>query len=251
MPLTEQERYRYSRQIDLIGEEGQERLQHARVLIAGMGGLGTLLAGYLAGSGIGFLRIVDHDTVDESNLPRQLLYGPEDIAKAKTASAVDRLVRMNPFCRIEALPRTIDAITAPELIAGIHIIVDALDNYAARQVLNRAAVKRGIPMIHGAVRDFYGQVLSIVPHRGACLQCVFTDDSPRRSFSILGPTCGVIASIQATEVIKYITGIGTLLIGRMFIWNGLVAEAEIIDVARNPTCRVCGGPDGGTACGSS
>jgi molybdopterin/thiamine biosynthesis adenylyltransferase len=246
MTLNVHDRYSYSRQIAVIGEEGQDRLKQARVLIAGMGGLGSVLASYLAMSGIGFLRIVDNDKVDESNLNRQFLYWPEDVAKDKTAAIAGKLTVMNPSCQIEAVSRTIDDLTVENMVFDVHLIVDALDNYATRHVLNRAAVKHEIPLFHGAVRGFYGQAITVIPGRTACMRCIFAEGFPRETFPILGPTCGVIASVQATEVIKYITGIGALLIDRMFVWNGRVSEAEVIDVERNPDCSVCG-DEGGEA----
>ena len=240
MILKEQEKYRHARQIAVIGEEGQERLKQSRVLISGLGGLGTTLAGYLATSGIGFLRIVDNAQVDESNLTRQFLYSQTDIGTDKTASVADRLTAINPSCRIEAMSRTIDDMTAPDLIVDVHLVVDTLDNYATRHVLNRAAIKCRTALIHGAVRGLYGQALTVIPGRSACLRCIFTEGLPHDTFPTLGPTCGVIASVQATEVVKYLTGMGALLTDRLFVWNGKVSEAEIIDVEKNPSCRVCG-----------
>ncbi len=247
MTLNVQERYRYSRQIAVIGEEGQERLKQTRIMIAGIGGLGSVLASYLAMSGIGFLRIVDNDKVDESNFSRQFLYWPEDVANEKVTSAAGKLAAMNPSCQIEAINRNIDDSIMEEMVSDVHLIVDALDNYTTRHVLNRAAVKHEIPLFHGAVRGFYGQAITIIPGRSACMRCIFAEGLPRETFPILGPTCGVIASVQATEVIKYITGIGALLIDRMFVWNGRVSESEIIDVERNPDCNVCGDDSGEAA----
>lgn len=240
MTLDIQERYHYSRQIATLGEEGQERLKNARILIAGLGGLGSILATYLAASGVGFLRVADNDSIDETNLHRQFLFRLEDIGRDKASVAADKITAKFPSCRVEALCRTIDEVTVTDLTNDIHLIVDALDNFATRHVLNRAAVKRGTPLFHGAVRGFYGQAFTIIPHRTPCMRCIFTEGLPRETFPILGPTCGVIASVQATEVIKYITGIGALLVDRMFVWNGRVSEAEIIEVERNPSCSVCG-----------
>jgi len=183
---------------------------------------------------------VDNDQVDESNITRQFLYGPADIGKEKASSVADKLMIMNPTCRIEALSETIDDMTAPDLVADVHMAVDTLDNYATRHALNRAAVNYKTALVHGAVRGLYGQALTVIPGRSACLRCVFAEGLPSDTFPTLGPTCGVIASIQATEVVKYLTGMGALLIDRLFVWNGRVSEAEIIDVERNPSCAVCG-----------
>jgi molybdopterin-synthase adenylyltransferase len=247
MILNVQEKYRHARQIAIIGEEGQERLKQSRVLISGLGGLGTTLAGYLAASGIGFLRIVDNALVDESNLTRQFLYGPADIGSGKTVSVAEKLIAINPFCRIEAISQTIDEINAPDMIADVHIVVDTLDNFTARHMLNRTAVNRKTTLVHGAVRGLYGQVLTVIPGRSACLRCVFSEGLPNDTFPTMGPTCGVIASVQATEVVKYLTGMGALLVDRLFVWNGKVSEAEIIDVEKNHVCRVCGSFSGEAA----
>jgi molybdopterin-synthase adenylyltransferase len=247
MILNAQEKYRHARQIAIIGEDGQEKLKQARVMISGLGGLGTTLAGYLAAAGVGFLRIVDNARVDECNLTRQFLYGPDDIGQDKTASVAERLTAIYPSCGIEALNQTIDDATAIDLISGVHVVMDTLDNYTTRHVLNRAAIKNKTPLVHGAVRGLYGQTLTVIPGRSACLRCVFTDGIPGGTYPVLGPTCGVIASVQATEVVKYLTGMGALLTDRLFVWNGRVSEAEIIDVEKNPSCRVCGNFDGEAA----
>jgi len=240
MHLDAREKCHHARQIAVIGEDGQERLKQSRVMISGLGGLGTTLAGYLAAAGIGFLRIVDNARVDECNLNRQFLYGPENIGQDKTASVCGKLSAIHPSCRIEALSQTIDDATVMDLLSDVHMVVDTLDNYATRHALNRAAIKTGIPLVHGAVRGLYGQSLTIIPGRSACLRCVFTEGLSSGTYPALGATCGVIASVQATEVIKYLTGMGALLTDRLFVWNGRVSEAEIIDVEKNPSCRVCG-----------
>ncbi len=242
-----QDAFRFSRQTPLIGEGGQERLGNARVLIAGMGGLGSLIASYLGLSGIGFLRIVDFDRVDDSNLNRQMLARPADVGREKAAVAAEGLAAACPTCTIEPVHGFIDDETAPGLISDVDIIVDALDNYPGRHVLNRAALRYGIPLVHGAVRGLYGQALTIIPGRGACLKCIFADEFPRETFPILGPTCGVIGSVQAGEVIKYITGMGALLANRLLVWNGILSEAEIIEVQRSPRCPVCSRGRGGPA----
>jgi len=238
--IDAKERSRWSRQIAIFGEEGQERLRDARVLIAGAGGLGSVIASYLGMAGIGFLRIVDFDQVDESNLNRQVLAIPADVGREKAALAMEKLSAGCPSCSIEAVHQSIDDGSSTRITSDVDIIVDALDNYPARHVLNRAAAGRGIPLVHGAVKGLYGQALTVIPGRGACLKCVFADDYPHETFPILGATCGVIGSVQAGEVIKFVTGRGTLLVGRLFIWNGVLSQAEILEVKTNPACMVCG-----------
>jgi molybdopterin-synthase adenylyltransferase len=247
MSLDAQEKIRYSRQIAMFGEEGQERLKSARVMIAGAGGLGSVIAGYLGLAGIGFIRIADSDQVDMSNLNRHILASLKDVGREKTSASLERLAASCPSCRVEALHRVIDSETVQALTSDVDIIVDALDNHPSRHMLNRAAVEHGIPLVHGAVRGLYGQALTVIPRRGACLRCILAEDSPREDFPILGPTCGVIGSVQAGEVVKFITGLGTLLVDRLFVWNGSLSEAEIVEVRKNPSCTVCGNEGRGSA----
>lgn len=239
MTFDEQEKARYSRQIPIIGEDGQEKLKKARVLIAGAGGLGSVIARYLGMAGTGFLRIVDCDLVDASNLNRHILADSADIGRSKATAEREELVVSCPSCSVEVFHQTIDHESVLSISSDVDIIVDALDNYPTRHVLNEAAVHLDIPLVHGAVKGLYGQVLTVVPSRSACMKCIFAEEYPTETLPVLGSTCGVIGSVQVGEVIKCITGIGTLLIDRLFLWNGLLSEAEILEVVKNPACSVC------------
>lgn len=230
---------RYSRQIPILGVEGQEKIRQARVLIAGAGGLGSVIALYLAAAGIGFIRLVDHDRVDSSNLNRQILHWSGDINQPKTASAEKKLLALNPQIRLEIDSGTIDESSVSVFAGDVDLIVDAMDNFPTRYLLNRAAVARRIPFFHGAVRGFYGQAATILPGRTACLRCIFPEGPPAETSPIVGATCGVIGSIQATEVIKYLSGKGTPL-GKLLFWDGLHGEMDGIDISRNPGCIDCG-----------
>jgi molybdopterin-synthase adenylyltransferase len=232
---------RYQRQIPLLGEEGQESLRRARVLIAGVGGLGTIIAAYLAAAGVGFLRLVDNDRVEISNLNRQLLFNPADIGREKAQAATEKLRFLNPAIQIEGINQTIDDETAAELIHGVDLIVDALDNFPTRFLLNRFAFALRLPLVHGAVRGFYGQATTLIPGKTACLQCLFAQSPPTEIFPILGPTCGVIGAVQATETIKVLTGKGEPLANRIFFWDGQAGEGTIMNTKRNPHCVICGG----------
>lgn len=223
----------------MIGKDGQERLAGTKVFIAGAGGLGTVLSTYLTVAGIGFIRIVDSDIVQTSDFNRQILHWEGDIGKNKIDSIREKLIRMNPQVHIEALHAHIDATTAADLVADCDLIVDALDNFDARYLLNRLAVMRGIPFFHGAVSGFSGQATTIQPHSSPCLRCIFPDMPVVRTPSIMGTTCGVIGAIQANEVIKYVCRTGDLLAGKLFVWDGLRNESEILEVHRNPTCSDC------------
>jgi adenylyltransferase/sulfurtransferase len=238
--ITEAEKKRYRRQILLFGEEGQERLKAARVLVAGAGGLGSPISFYLAAAGVGTLRIADCDTVEESNLNRQILHCSRDIGRPKTGSAAEKLAALNPLIRVESICGRIEEATARETAKGCDLIVDALDNFPTRRILNRTALSLGTPFVHGAVRGLYGQATTVIPGKTPCLRCIFPANPPPEVFPILGATCGVIGSVQASEVLKLLTGRGEPLAGRLFLWDGLAGSAETLAVDRNPACPDCG-----------
>jgi molybdopterin/thiamine biosynthesis adenylyltransferase len=231
---------RYERQLPVLGEEGQERLRKARVLVAGVGGLGTVVSAYLAGAGVGFIRLADQDRVEISNLHRQILFSQDDIGREKAAAAAERLLAMNPSIRVEGVCRTLVKETACDMTEDVDLIVDALDNYNARFLLNRIAFTRRIPLIHGAVRGFFGQATTLIPGRTACLRCLVAQAPPPEACPILGGTCGVIGAVQATEAVKVLTGVGEPLADRLFLWDGRTGEATIMHTERNPRCAVCG-----------
>jgi adenylyltransferase/sulfurtransferase len=238
--ITDEERKRYARQILMIGEAGQERLKAARVLVAGAGGLGTVISLYLAAAGVGHLRIIDCDVVETSNLNRQILHWSGDVGRPKTASVEEKLAALNPLIRIETVSGRIAEESIEEMARGCDLIVDAMDNFPTRYLLNRTAVEKGIPFIHGAVRGFFGQATTVIPGKTPCLRCLFPESPPREVFPIIGATCGVIGAIEATEAIKLLTGQGEPLAGRLFLWDGLAGSADSITVERDPSCPVCG-----------
>ncbi|MDD4138562.1 MAG: HesA/MoeB/ThiF family protein [Methanoregula sp.] len=242
--FSERERERYKRQIILFGEEGQERLEGAHIFIAGAGGLGSPIAIYLAVAGVGTITIVDMDRVDQSNLNRQILHTDRDVGKKKTVSAIAKLREYNPDITINAIDTTISAENVGDLVGRADGIVDAMDNYPIRYLLNRTALDKKIPFFHGAIRGFYGQATTILPGETPCLECIFPKAPPKEVFPVVGVTPGVIGTVQATEVIKYLTKSGKLLAGRLFIWDGLTSTAEEIAIAKNPACPAC-------ACGSA
>ena len=243
--LSERERERYKRQILLFGEEGQERLKQSHIFIAGAGGLGSPIAIYLAVAGVGTITIVDMDVVDQSNLNRQILHSDRDIGKKKTVSALEKLREYNSDITVNAVDTTITAENIRELVGRADGIVDAMDNYPVRYLLNSVAVEKKIPFFHGAIHGFYGQATTILPGKTPCLECIFPKAPPKEVFPVVGATPGVIGTVQATEVIKYLTGQGSLLEGRLLIWDGLSSTSEEIAVCRNPACPACGaGPAG-------
>lgn len=241
MALTEQEQARYSRQILIrdLGEAGQEKLKRSTVFIAGAGGLGCPVATYLAVAGVGHMILVDQDSVDPSNLNRQILHWNEDIGLEKVASARAKLSRMNPSVRITPVRTTIDRENARSLIRGADLVIDAMDNYQTRFYLNRAAIQEGIPIIHASVRGFEGRITMIIPGETPCIECLTPEVPPDETVPIVGATAGVIGSLQATEAIKMLTGIGTLLKGRMLIYDGEYLEFHEIPVSRDQACTAC------------
>ncbi len=239
--LTKDELKRYERQISIFGEDGQGKLKKAKVFIAGAGGLGSSISTYLTVAGIGKLRMVDNDIVALENLNRQILHWDNDIGKKKLESAAAKLKRMNPNVEVEVISETINKGNIDELVGDFDMIVDAMDNFAARYVLNKAALVKKIPLFHGAVHGFYGQATTIIPGKTACLRCIFPEAPPPTIPPVVGVTPGVIGCIQATEVIKYILGIGSLLENRLLMWDGLKAEMDEVPLEKNPRCEDCAG----------
>jgi molybdopterin-synthase adenylyltransferase len=238
--ISEREHERYKRQMTFFGEEGQERLKKAHIFIAGAGGLGSPVSLYLAVAGVGTITIVDRDVVDQTNLNRQILHFDRDIGRKKTGSAKEKLQEINPDITIHAIDVKIDETNASKLIGNANGIVDALDNYSTRYLLNEIAIAKGIPLFHGGIRGFYGQATTIIPGTTPCLKCIFPKPPPQEVFPVVGATAGFIGTVQANEVIKFLLGIGELLKGRLFIWDGIQAHAEEIYVERNPACEACG-----------
>jgi adenylyltransferase/sulfurtransferase len=240
--LTPSERERYDRQIMIreIGQEGQKKLKRSRVAIAGTGGLGSPIALYLTAAGIGTIRIIDHDQVSLSNLNRQILHWEEDIGKNKVDSARMKLRNLNSAVEIEVVAKTITEENAPHLIEECDVLVDAMDNLPTRYILNRCAIDKKIPFIHGAVNGFEGRVMTVLPGETACLRCMYRGPVPEEKFPVIGVTPAVIGSIQATEAIKYLVGIGNLLTNRLLFYDGLRSTFEEFTIKKNPDCDHCG-----------
>jgi molybdopterin/thiamine biosynthesis adenylyltransferase/rhodanese-related sulfurtransferase len=242
---------RYSRHLRLpqVGLDGQRRLEAARVLLVGAGGLGSPAAFYLAAAGIGSLRIVDDDVVDRSNLQRQILHTDAAIGMAKVDSAAAALSALNPRTRIDAVRARVDGANIERLLDGVDVVVDGADNFPARYLLNDACVKLGKPLVYGAVHRFEGQasVFDAGRHRGAspCYRCLFPEPpSPENApncaeAGVLGVLPGVIGLIQATEAIKLILGIGVPLSGRLLQFDALSMRFRETRLSADPDCAVC------------
>jgi adenylyltransferase/sulfurtransferase len=234
------ERYRRQIMIEGFGIEGQQKLKHAAVLIAGAGGLGSPVSMYLAAAGIGTIGLIDNDTVDLSNLNRQILYGAGDTGRKKVEAAREKLSYLNTEVTVKAHDMTVSEDTIDSVTMGYHVIVDAMDNFPARYLLNRAALKMNVPLIHGAVSGFEGRAATIIPGETACLKCIYPSVPEMEIPPVLGVTPAIIGSIQAAEVIKYLVGIGKLLKNRLLVYDGLHMEFLTVTVRRNPECPECG-----------
>jgi adenylyltransferase/sulfurtransferase len=237
--LTDREIQRYSRQNAFIGEENQERLKSAHVVIAGAGGLGCPVAVYLAAAGVGNITIIDPDRVDLTNMNRQILHWDQDIGREKACSARDKLLQLNPEINIDAMTVAASRENAAALTKGASLIIDALDNFDGRYILNRAAQEHAIPLIHGAVCGYDGHVTTIFPGETACLRCIFPEPPTGSEFPVIGTTAGIIGILQAHEAIKLITGQGELLKDRLLLWDGRGSTINYLDLEPDPLCREC------------
>jgi adenylyltransferase/sulfurtransferase len=239
--LNDQDILRYDRQILIkdFGRSGQEKLKNSRVLIAGAGGLGSAAAFYLAAAGIGYLRIVDQDTVELSNLNRQILHWETDLGRLKVESAKEKLSQLNPGIEVDIRRDQINEATVAELIKDCDLVVDGLDNFPTRYLINQTIFSQKIPFIYGGILGLMGMVTVIRPGQTPCLKCLFPQAPPPQKFPVLGTTPGIIGLIEANEAIKYLVGFGTLLTGRLLVYNGLEMHFSEIQIERNAECSIC------------
>ena len=245
--LSGEQTRRYSRQIVIpqIQASGQERIGNAKVLCIGAGGLGSPALMYLAAAGVGTIGIVDFDTVDETNLHRQILYGQSDIGKKKVEVARTKIQESNPLVIVNTYPVRITTTNVLEIMTDYDIIIDATDNFATRYLINDAEVLLNKPYVWGSVNRFDGQAAIFWSSLGPCYRCLHpTPPAPGTvqncaEAGVLGVLCASIASMQVNEVIKAITGIGELQIGKLMIYEALEAEYSKIDIHKNPHCVIC------------
>lgn len=248
MKLTDQERERYKKQLQLsaIGEEGQLRLKESSVLIIGAGGLGSPVLMYLTAAGVGNITIIDGDRLALSNLQRQVIHTTPMIGQLKIDSAVKRLRLMNPEINFRELPIMLDPENSEKILLNHHVVVDCTDNLATRLIANEACGHLGIPFVYGAVFEYEGQVSVFDARLGPCLRCMLPDTlDPQRIpnpelHGLLGTVPGVIGLLEATETLKLLLGLGSPLIGKVALYNALTTSLTTINLKKRPDCPVCG-----------
>ncbi|MEX2556274.1 MAG: molybdopterin-synthase adenylyltransferase MoeB [Actinomycetota bacterium] len=246
--LSFQEIRRYSRHLIIpdVAMAGQKRLKNAKVLCIGAGGLGSPVAMYLAAAGVGTLGIVDFDVVDDTNLQRQVIHGTSDVGRPKLDSAADRIGEINPFVNVVKHETMVSSENAMELFAPYDLIVDGSDNFPTRYLVNDACVLLGKPYVWGSIFRFDGQLSVFWAEHGPCYRCLFPEPPPPGMVpscaegGVLGMLCGTIGSLQTTEAVKLITGIGDPMIGRMLIYDALELKFKELRVRKDPECPVCG-----------
>ena len=247
MDFTEEQIQRYSRHILLqdVGVEGQEKINNGKVLIVGAGGLGAPIALYLAAAGVGTIGIIDGDVVDLSNLQRQIIHFTPDVNKPKVISAKEKINLINPDVKVITYQKLLTAENALEIIQDYDFIVDGTDNFPVKFLINDACVIAKKPFSHGGILRFDGQTLTYVPG-SACYRCLFHSPPPPNAVptcsqaGVLGAIAGMLGTIQAAEVLKYLTGVGDLLTNRLLTFNAKTMEFRTVHTKRNDNCPVCG-----------
>ena len=246
MELTEKQFERYRRQISLaeIGQEGQARLASSKVLLTGVGGLGSAAGLYLAGAGVGTIGLADGDVVELVNLHRQVLYTTTDLGKMKVDCGADRLQSLNPEINVAKYPYNLARDNAAEIVREYDIVIDTCDNFPTRYLINDVCFFEDQPYVHGSVYGFEGQVTVFAPGKGPCYRCLYPEpprlDPSAAPPGLLGMVPGTIGVIQAAEALKIILGIGTSLIGRILIVDLLEGGVREVELSRNPDCALCG-----------
>lgn len=246
--FSEEEIKRYSRHILLpkVGGKGQKKINNAKVLMVGAGGLGAPVGYYLAAAGVGKIGIVDGDQVELSNLQRQIVHSTEDLGKNKGVSARETLLALNPGIEVVTYQTRVTSENISDILKDYEIVVDGSDNFPTRYLVNDACVLDRKPLSHGAVFRFHGQATTIIPGEGPCYRCLFREPPPPGTVAsceeagVLGVLPGLIGLIQATEVLKLILGAGDVLKGRLLIYEALEMEFQQIKVRRDSNCPVCG-----------
>lgn len=247
--MNDEQLLRYSRHLLLeeIDVAGQEKLLQSHVLVVGAGGLGSAAAPYLVAAGIGHITLIDHDSVELTNLQRQIMHTEESIGKTKVASGKQFLQSLNSCIHIETIAAKVTAALLDELLPSVDVVLDCTDNFSTRHMINARCVANQTPLVSGSALRFDGQISVFDPRNLAspCYACIF---SPEESFEeiscasmgIFSPLVGIIGAMQAAQALQLIIGFGEPLVGRMLLWNGHNTKIDEIRIARNPDCPVCG-----------
>ncbi|HUZ55876.1 MAG TPA: adenylyltransferase/sulfurtransferase MoeZ [Streptosporangiaceae bacterium] len=246
--LTVNEVKRYSRHLIIpdVGMTGQKRLKNAKVLVVGAGGLGSPALLYLAAAGVGTLGVIDFDVVDESNLQRQIIHGQSDIGRPKALSARDSIKEVNPYVNVIVHEEALTTDNVMEIFSGYDLIVDGTDNFATRYMVNDACVLLGKPYVWGSIYRFDGQASVFWADYGPCYRCLYPEPPPPGMVpscaegGVLGVLCASIGSIQVTEAIKVLTGIGDPLVGRLMVYDALEMNYRSLNIKKDPDCPICG-----------
>ncbi len=246
--FTEEQLERYSRHILLkdVGVEGQEKIIKSKVMIVGAGGLGSPIALYLAAAGVGTLGIADGDKVDLSNLQRQIIHFTKDLNTPKVKSAEEKINQLNPDVKVNTVQEFVFSDNIREIIRGYDFVVDGTDNFAAKFLINDACVLEKIPYSHGGILRFTGQTMTVVPGVSACYRCIFSAPPPENAVptcsqaGVLGAIAGILGTIQAAEVLKFITGAGSLLTDTLLTFDALNMHFRNVKLKRQSRCAVCG-----------
>jgi len=246
--LSREEILRYSRHLLIpdVGLDGQRKLKGSSALVIGTGGLGSPVSLYLAAAGVGRIGLVDYDRVDSTNLQRQVVHGTSSIGTLKVESAKNRLLDLNPLIQVDAINEPFTSSNAMKIASGYEIIVDGTDNFPTRYLSNDVAVFLSIPNVYGSIYRFDGQASVFFAREGPCYRCLFPDPPPPGLIpscaegGVLGVLPGTIGTIQATEALKMLLGIGSSLVGRLLLYNALDMSFDYVNLKKNPKCRVCG-----------
>ena len=248
MAFTNEQLDRYSRHLLLkeIGLKGQEALQNSKVLIIGVGGLGSPATMYLAAAGVGTLGVADADTVDLTNLQRQVIHTTDDLGKPKVLSAEETIHALNPDVQVNTYQEFVDSSNIEALIKDYDFILDCTDNFPAKYLINDACVMNGKPYSHAGILRFGGQLTTYVPGEGPCLRCMFRVPPPPeltptcKEAGVIGAMAGVVGCLQAVEAVKYLTGAGDLLTGKLLMVDTLTMEFHTVALPRDEECPICG-----------
>jgi molybdopterin-synthase adenylyltransferase len=248
MEFTDAQLERYSRHIILkdVGIEGQEKIARSRILVIGAGGLGSPALLYLAAAGVGTLGIADGDTVDLSNLQRQVIHFTDDIGKSKVLSATGKIKHLNPDVTVVPHREMLTAANITDVIKEYDFVIDGTDNFPAKFLINDACVLAGVPYSHGGILRFNGQTFTVAPNRSACYRCVFIKPPPADTVptcsqaGVIGVIAGILGTLQANEAIKFVLDKGDLLTDRLLTFDALDTRFREVKLTRNPRCPVCG-----------